>query len=304
MEFQFWVPKNAQLHARISQRSNLKYIKMVIEHFDDRLRADFRNSCLEFLVDVPEIQFFAQLIQALVCRGIRCDKAHKLWFNVEGYLTQFGLQEYATVIGLHAGSFSEGHRYTKVLEKRRLKEKYFKSLEKISCAQLEKTFVHTSTPRADRYKLGLALIVEGVITAWTIILALMRTRFPSSTTWSYFFPTPGLKSVVGPQFHEVAPASGGHNDSAAGNGHDDESSARVEDNETSTSDNRRTPKGNDDDGSKADESGDSSRDTSSKIGVGASRTTMMPQDGSRVHYLLQWVPRPHLGFRVRVVDQL
>ncbi|CAA2967676.1 Hypothetical predicted protein [Olea europaea subsp. europaea] len=67
--------------------------------------------------------------------------------------------------GLHAGSFLEGDRLSKALEKRRLKEKYFKSLDKISCAQLEKTFVRASTPWADRYKLGLALIVERVITA-------------------------------------------------------------------------------------------------------------------------------------------
>ncbi|CAA3025776.1 Hypothetical predicted protein [Olea europaea subsp. europaea] len=133
MEFQFWVLENAWLPARISQQSNLKYIKTVIEHLDDRLRADFRNSCHGFLADVLETQFFAQLIQTL---------------------------EYAIVIGLHAGSFTEGDRYTKALEKRRLKEKYFKSLEKISCAQLEKTFVCASTPRADRYKLRLALNVE------------------------------------------------------------------------------------------------------------------------------------------------
>ncbi|CAA3023209.1 Hypothetical predicted protein [Olea europaea subsp. europaea] len=159
MEFQFLVPENARLPARISQRSNLKYIKTVIEHLDDRLRADFRNSCLGFLADVPEIQFFAQLIQALVCRGIRCDKVHELWFNMQGHLTRFGLQEYAIVTGLYAGLFPEGDRYTKALEKRKLKEKYFKSLEKISCAQLENTFVRASTPWADRYKLGLSLIL-------------------------------------------------------------------------------------------------------------------------------------------------
>ncbi|CAA2971319.1 Hypothetical predicted protein [Olea europaea subsp. europaea] len=153
MEFQFLVPENVRLSVRISQRSNLKYIKTVMDNFDNRLRADFRDSCLRFLAD------------ALVCRGIRCDKSHELWFNVQGHLTRFGLQEYAIVTGLHAGSFSEGDRYTKALEKRRLKEKYFKSLEKISCAQLEKAFFRTSTPQADRYNLGLALIVEGVITA-------------------------------------------------------------------------------------------------------------------------------------------
>ncbi|CAA3002568.1 Hypothetical predicted protein [Olea europaea subsp. europaea] len=165
MKFQFWVPENVWLLARISQQSNLKYIKMVMDNLDDRLRADFRNSCIGFLANVPEIQFSTQLIQALVCQGICCDKSHELWFNVQGHLTEFGLQEYVIVTGLHAGSFPEGDRYTKALEKRRLKEKYFKSLEKISCAQLEKAFVRASTPRADRYKLGLALIVEGVITA-------------------------------------------------------------------------------------------------------------------------------------------
>ncbi|CAA3033587.1 Hypothetical predicted protein [Olea europaea subsp. europaea] len=116
MDFQFLVPENVRLPARISQWSNLKYIKTVMDNFDDRLRADFRDSCLGFLANVPEIQFFAKLIQAL------------------GHLTRFGLQEYAIVTGLHAGSFSEGDRYTKALEKRRLKEKYFKLLEKISCA--------------------------------------------------------------------------------------------------------------------------------------------------------------------------
>ncbi|CAA3004662.1 Hypothetical predicted protein, partial [Olea europaea subsp. europaea] len=118
MDFQFLLPENVRLPVRISQRSNLKYIKTVMDNFDDRLRADFRDSCLGFLVDVLEIQFSAQLIQALVCRGIRCDKSHELWFNVQGHLTQFGLQEYAIVTGLHAGSFLEGDQYTKALEKR------------------------------------------------------------------------------------------------------------------------------------------------------------------------------------------
>ncbi|CAA2961981.1 Hypothetical predicted protein [Olea europaea subsp. europaea] len=134
MKFQFLVLENVRLPVRISQQSNLKYIKTVMDHLDEGLRGDFRNSYLGFLADVPEIQFFAQLIQALVCRGIRCDKSHELWFNVQGHLTRFGLQDCAIVTGLHAGSFSEGDQYRKALEKMMLKEKYFKSLEKISCA--------------------------------------------------------------------------------------------------------------------------------------------------------------------------
>ncbi|CAA2977844.1 60S ribosomal L21 [Olea europaea subsp. europaea] len=70
------------------------------------------------------------------------------------------------------------------------------------------------------------------------------------------------RSVVGPQFREAAPASGGHEGSAAGDGHDDESGAGAEDDETSMSDDRQTPEVNRDDGSKADDSGDSDCDTS------------------------------------------
>ncbi|CAA3025110.1 Hypothetical predicted protein [Olea europaea subsp. europaea] len=95
-----------------------------MNNLDDRLRADFHSSYLGFLTDVSEIQFSAQLIQALVCQGIHCDKSHELWFNVQGHLTRFGLQKYAIVTRLHTGSFSEGDRYTKALEKRRLKEKF------------------------------------------------------------------------------------------------------------------------------------------------------------------------------------
>ncbi|CAA3008408.1 Hypothetical predicted protein [Olea europaea subsp. europaea] len=76
------------------------------------------------------------------------------------------------------------------------------------------------------------------------------------------------RSVVRPQFHEAALANGGHDGSAVGDGHDDESCAAVEDNETSVSDDRQTPEGNGDDGSTVDESGDSSRDTSSETDVG------------------------------------
>ncbi|CAA2965459.1 Hypothetical predicted protein [Olea europaea subsp. europaea] len=59
MEFQFLVLENVRLPERILQRNN----------FDDRLWADFRDSCLGFLIGVSKIQFSAQLIQALVCQG-------------------------------------------------------------------------------------------------------------------------------------------------------------------------------------------------------------------------------------------
>ncbi|CAA2964370.1 Hypothetical predicted protein [Olea europaea subsp. europaea] len=113
------------------------------------------------------------------------------------YLATEQLKEYAIVTRLHAGSFLEGDRYTKALEKRRLKEKYFKSLEKISCAQLEKAFLRASIPQADRYKLGLALLVEGVITASDHNVGIDEDTLAIMDDLELFFRTPGPKWGIG-----------------------------------------------------------------------------------------------------------
>ncbi|XP_022897651.1 uncharacterized protein LOC111411343 [Olea europaea var. sylvestris] len=89
----------------------------------------------------------------------------EIWFKVQGHLARFGLQEYALVTGLMCGPLPDDAAMDRVLQKKRLKDKYFKSTERISCGELEKAFLRPSTPRADRYKLGLALIIEGVFNA-------------------------------------------------------------------------------------------------------------------------------------------
>ncbi|CAA2987285.1 Hypothetical predicted protein [Olea europaea subsp. europaea] len=131
MEFEFLIPESARLQAHILQRSNLKYVKTVMDHFDERHREDFRNSFL----------------------------------GMQGHLLRFGLQEYALVTGLRCGAFLEGAEFDRLLERRRLKERYFKSNDKISLAQLQSAMARSSTPRADRYKLGLVLILERVFNA-------------------------------------------------------------------------------------------------------------------------------------------
>ncbi|CAA2974589.1 Hypothetical predicted protein [Olea europaea subsp. europaea] len=78
---------------------------------------------------------------------------------------RFGIQEYALVTGLGCGLLPDDNVMDRVLDKRRLKDIHFKHVDKISCAQLEQTFLRSSTPRADRYKLGLALIIKGVFNA-------------------------------------------------------------------------------------------------------------------------------------------
>ncbi|CAA2996729.1 Hypothetical predicted protein [Olea europaea subsp. europaea] len=119
MEFEFRISEDARLRAHISQRSNLKYTKTVMDHFDERQREDFRNSSLGYLAEVSDIQFSAQLIQQLVFRTVRTDKVYELWFSMQGHLMRFSLQKSALVMGLRCGAFPEGVEYDRLLERRR-----------------------------------------------------------------------------------------------------------------------------------------------------------------------------------------
>ncbi|CAA3002109.1 Hypothetical predicted protein [Olea europaea subsp. europaea] len=133
MDFEPFVPENARLWGHISQRSNIWYVKTVIKHFDKQQQAEFHNSCLGFLAE-------------LVLYYVQTDKRHKLWFNLQGYLARFSMQEYALVTTLRCGLLPADNAMDRVLEKRRLKDKYFKNMDKISFAQLEQIFLRLSTP--------------------------------------------------------------------------------------------------------------------------------------------------------------
>ncbi|CAA3031462.1 Hypothetical predicted protein [Olea europaea subsp. europaea] len=169
MEFKFRISKDARLWVHISQRSNLKYVKTVMDHFDERQWEDFHNSSLGYLAKVSDIQFSTQLIQQLVFRTVHTDKVYELWFNMQGHFMRFGVQEYALVTGLRCSAFLKGGEFDRLLERRRLKERCFKSNDKILLAQLWSALARPSTVRVDRYKLGLVLIVEGVFNALDIM---------------------------------------------------------------------------------------------------------------------------------------
>ncbi|CAA2985646.1 Hypothetical predicted protein [Olea europaea subsp. europaea] len=96
VEFEYLVAQDARLRAHISQRSNLKYVKTVMDHFDEQQCEDFRNS----------------------------PPRNKLWFNVQGHLMRFGLQEYALVTRLRCGLFQEGDDFDRLIERKRLKERF------------------------------------------------------------------------------------------------------------------------------------------------------------------------------------
>ncbi|CAA3024180.1 Hypothetical predicted protein [Olea europaea subsp. europaea] len=124
MDFEFLIPEDARLRTHISQRSNLKYVKTVMDHFDERQCEDFCNSPLGYLANIPDIQFSAQLILQLLFRTVRTEKVNELWFNVQGHLMKFGPQEYAAVTGLRCSLFPKGDDFDQLIERKRLKERY------------------------------------------------------------------------------------------------------------------------------------------------------------------------------------
>ncbi|CAA2960856.1 Hypothetical predicted protein [Olea europaea subsp. europaea] len=113
---------------------------------------------------------------------------NELWFNVHGHLMRFDLQEYAIVTGLRCGLFREGDDFNRLIERKKLKERYFKSDDKISLAQLQSTVARLSTTCTDSYKLGLVLIVLSVS---------IHRHYRWSTTWTSFFPTLGVELDIG-----------------------------------------------------------------------------------------------------------
>ncbi|CAA2960223.1 Hypothetical predicted protein [Olea europaea subsp. europaea] len=110
-----------------------------------------------------------------------------------GYL----VEEYALVTGLRCGTLPEGAEYERLLERRRLKERYFKSNDKISLAQLQIAMARSSTPRADRYKLGLVLILEGVFNAPDNNVDIHLPTLLIVDDLDYFLPTFGVGSDIG-----------------------------------------------------------------------------------------------------------
>ncbi|CAA2993353.1 Hypothetical predicted protein [Olea europaea subsp. europaea] len=94
INFEPLVPENACLRGHISQRSILRYVKIVVEHFDERQQEDFCNSCHGFLSEFSDLRFSAQLIQYLVFCCIRTNKRHELWLNLQDHLARFGIQEH------------------------------------------------------------------------------------------------------------------------------------------------------------------------------------------------------------------
>ncbi|CAA2961754.1 Alpha beta hydrolase [Olea europaea subsp. europaea] len=61
MEFEFRILEDARLRAHISQLSNLKLVKTVMDHFDERQREDFHNFSLWYLAE-----------EYALVMGIRC----------------------------------------------------------------------------------------------------------------------------------------------------------------------------------------------------------------------------------------
>ncbi|CAA3008211.1 Hypothetical predicted protein [Olea europaea subsp. europaea] len=68
MDFEFLIPEDARLRADISQSSNLKYVKTVMDHFDEWQCEDFSKSSLRCGL-FPEGDDFDRLIERKKVEG-------------------------------------------------------------------------------------------------------------------------------------------------------------------------------------------------------------------------------------------
>ncbi|CAA2980417.1 transcription factor bHLH128-like [Olea europaea subsp. europaea] len=103
---------------------NTKSLQNLIPNSNKTNKASMLDEAIEYLKQ-------HQLQVQLLFRTIRTEKVNELWFNVQGHLMRFGLQEYAAVTGLRCGVFPEGNDFDRLIERKKLKERYFKSNDKI-----------------------------------------------------------------------------------------------------------------------------------------------------------------------------
>ncbi|CAA2957550.1 Hypothetical predicted protein [Olea europaea subsp. europaea] len=117
----------------------------------------------------PTLDSFQATVVVVLDGGLTMDVGD--WWCVEGQcggddgdLTKnFEVVVVMIVTGVEGESDADS--IDRVLQKRRLKDKYFKSIDRITYADLKKAFLQASTPRVDRHKLSLTLIIEGVFNA-------------------------------------------------------------------------------------------------------------------------------------------
>ncbi|XP_022899344.1 uncharacterized protein LOC111412647 [Olea europaea var. sylvestris] len=145
----------------MSQVSNTKYISVVINKLDPQQKRQLEDSCIGHVARLPELKLSAQLIHEMVNRSVVCRKRFEAWFKVNQRFARFGLPEFALITGLKCSPVPKGAEVDKILEKTHLQDKMFANMDQITCSDLEKAFLKCAN-RNDRYKLGLALIIEGV----------------------------------------------------------------------------------------------------------------------------------------------
>ncbi|CAA2967472.1 Hypothetical predicted protein [Olea europaea subsp. europaea] len=98
---------------------------------------------MEFDFCIPEDKRLrAHISQRSNLKTIRTDKVNELWFNVQGNLMKFGLQEYTLVTRLRYSVFPKGDDFDQVLERRRFRGFGVKKFQKAKRRQ-EKEITYT-----------------------------------------------------------------------------------------------------------------------------------------------------------------
>ncbi|CAH9131832.1 unnamed protein product, partial [Cuscuta epithymum] len=74
--------------------------KCITDMLSKKELSTFRNTPWGHLLDIPDIQFCAQIVHMLLLRLVKQQPEDELWFNVEGKIVEFTYNDFCHITGL------------------------------------------------------------------------------------------------------------------------------------------------------------------------------------------------------------
>ncbi|KAL2559549.1 protein of unknown function-containing protein [Forsythia ovata] len=148
----------------VSSRSTQPKIDAVYDALDDEHKELFINSCFGKLYNVRTMQISPKLIHNMLIKTVRLENIDELWFCLRNeQAARFSFFKFTLVTSFKPGD--EAEYKNRIVQNKRLFEKYFRDRDKITPSCLCEVFENKEDDMDDKYKLGLACIYESVLRA-------------------------------------------------------------------------------------------------------------------------------------------
>ncbi|XP_062098825.1 uncharacterized protein LOC133804699 [Humulus lupulus] len=183
------VPFSDHFPGRVTYRdsSTLNHIKSRFVELGLLERANESRFKQFFLAS--EFNFSEVLVHQLLLRKIASNNEDEVHFFLGSKFCRFGMGEFALVTGLNFSTFPSLEELEERNLSDRLIKEYFNDAEKVKLSQVDHAF-KTCTVVEDVYKLGLCLLVEGVLNAIDGKLHIWRDILKIVEDVEYFFSYP------------------------------------------------------------------------------------------------------------------